>query len=228
MNIKIYHSVYELEKLVSNRSVADSETSSMHEAETTFIIPKGLFGDQSVPIVEMKIGNQNAYGEEGQNNLDNMKCFRKEEQCNDPLPNQKKLTEGLIWEVKDTLDEHPHGSSEELKEIITISQGNIHDGQDFLLTDVSIVNLEESLQSSLTDKVSKTQGKTSPKVSNDKKVERIVILNNDLQKFGKKNMTELRNIIQNLQQEFNHLCSLISDLVIFYILKSVPNLLNQM
>jgi len=57
---------------------------------------------------------------------------------------------------------------------------------------VNIVNLENSLQSSLIEKVPKTQGKTSPKVSNDKKVERIVILNKYLQNFGKKTMTEFR------------------------------------
>jgi len=65
----------------------------------------------------------------------------------------------------------------------------------------------------LIEKVPKTQGKTSLKVSDDKKVERTVILNNDLQNFGKKDMTEFRKHIQNLQQEFNCLCSLISDLL---------------
>ena len=57
---------------------------------------------------------------------------------------------------------------------------------------MNIVNLEESLQSSLIEKVPKTQGKTSPKVSNDEKVERIVILNKYLQNLGKKRMTEFR------------------------------------
>ena len=69
---------------------------------------------------------------------------------------------------------------------------------------MSIGNLEESFL--------KIQRKISPKVSNDKKVERIVILNNDLQNFRKKDVTEFRKHIQNLQPEFNHLCSLISDL----------------
>ena len=78
---------------------------------------------------------------------------------------------------------------------------------------MNIVNLEESLQSTLIEKVPKTQGRTSPKVSNDKKVERIVILNNDLQNFRKKDMTEFRKHTQNLQREFNCLCSLISDLL---------------
>ena len=47
-------------------------------------------------------------------------------------------------DVKDPLDEHPHGPPKELNEIITVSQDNIHDGQDFLLTGVDIGNLEES------------------------------------------------------------------------------------
>jgi len=34
------NSVYKLENLVSNCSVADADTSSIHEAETTFVTPK--------------------------------------------------------------------------------------------------------------------------------------------------------------------------------------------
>ena len=106
------------------------------------------------------------------------------------------------------LDEQLCGPSEELNESITVSQDNIHDGQDFLLTDVSMGNLEESLQSSLIESSPKIQGKTLPKVSNDKEIEKIATSENDLQNFGKKDVTEFRKHIQNLQREFNRLCSL--------------------
>ena len=71
------------------------------------------------------------------------------------MQNQKEHTECLISEVKNSSSEQPYGTSEELNEVITAGQDNIHDGQDFLLTDVNIVNLEESLQSSSIEKVSK-------------------------------------------------------------------------
>jgi len=132
----------------------------------------------------MKIGNQNAY----------------------PLQNQKEPTECLISGVKNPPDEQPYGTSEELNEIITVGQDNIHDGQDFLLTDVSIGNLEESLQSSSIESFPKNQGKISPMVSNDKEIEKIATLKNDLQYFGKKDMTEFRKRMQNLQREFDRLC----------------------
>jgi len=80
-----------------------------------------------------------------------MKCFSKEKQYNDPWQNKKEPTECLISEVKNPSGEQLYGPSEELNEIITVGQDNINDGQDFLLTDVNIVNLEESLQNSLTE-----------------------------------------------------------------------------
>ena len=55
-----------------------------------------------------------------------MKCFSKEKQY-DPLQNQKEPTECLISEVKNPSGEQPYGPSEELNEIITVSQDNIHD-----------------------------------------------------------------------------------------------------
>ena len=78
---------------------------------------------------------------------------------------------------------------------------------------MKIENLEESLQGSSTDKVSETQAKTSPKVRNDKKVEKTVALNSELQNFGRKDMKEVHKNIQKLYQKFNRLCSLISDLL---------------
>ena len=100
-----------------------------------------------------------------------------------------------------------------MNEIITVGQDNIHDGQDFLLTDVSIGNLEESLQRSSIESYPKMQGKILLKVSNDKEIEKIATSKNDLQNFGKKDATEFRKRIQNLQREFNRLCSLLSDLL---------------
>jgi len=193
------NSVYELEKLVSNCSVANVDTSSMYETETTFVTPKARSDDQIVVTVGTKNGNQNAYHDERHNCSENMKYFSKEKQRNDPLQINKEPAECLISEVKNSSGEQPCGTSEELNDIITIGQDNIHDGQDFLLTDVNIVNLEESLQSSSIEKVPKSQGKTSPKVSNDKEIEKIATLKNDSQNFGKKDMTEFRKRILNLQ-----------------------------
>jgi len=144
------------------------------------------------------------------------------------LQNQKEPTECLISEIKNSLNEQLYDTTEELNEIITIGQDNIHDGQDFLPTDVSVGNLEISLQSSLTESFPEIQGKTSPKVSDDKEIEKIATSKNDLQNFGKKGVTEFRKYIQNLQREFNRLCSLISDLLDMLQPKSVPNLVNQM
>jgi len=50
---------------------------------------------------------------------------------------------------------------------------------------VNIVNLEESLQSSSKGSFPKIQGKTSPKVSKDKEIEKIATSENDLQNFVK-------------------------------------------
>jgi len=105
------------------------------------------------------------------------------------------------------------GISEKLKETVTTSQYNIHDGRVILLTKMNIGNRERSLQNSSIDPIPKIQGSTSWKVSNDRKVEKNVTWNNDSQNFGKKDMTEFRKRIQNLQREFNHLCSLLSDLL---------------
>ena len=207
------NSVYELERLVSNCSVSNAETSSMYETETTFVIPKACSDDRTVIIVGTKNGHQNAYQVERPNCLQYMKNFTKEKPYNDPLQNQKEPTESLISEVKNPLDEQLHGPSEESNKNITEDQDNIHDGQDFLLTNVTLVNLEESLQSSLIEKVPNSQGKTSPKVSNDKKTKRTATSKNDSQNFGKKNTTEFRKRTQNLQREFNHHCWLISDLL---------------
>ena len=71
------NSIYELEKLVSNCSVADYETSSMPEAETTFVKPKARSDDQIVVTVGTKNGNQNAYHNQRRNCLENMKYFSK-------------------------------------------------------------------------------------------------------------------------------------------------------
>jgi len=154
--------------------------------------------------------------------------FSKEKQYNDPWQNKKEPTECLILEVKNPSGEQPYGPSEELNEIITVCQDNIHDGQDFLLMDVNIVNLEESLQNSLTEKVSKTQDKISPIVGNDKKVEKLVILKRDSQNIGKKELTNFPKRVQNLQPEFNRLCSLISNLLNILGLKSIASFLKQM
>jgi len=87
------NSVYELEKLVSNCAVADSETFSMHAVEITFVTPKARSDDQTMVTVGTKNGNQNACHDERHNCLENMKYFSKEKQHNDHLQNQKEPTE---------------------------------------------------------------------------------------------------------------------------------------
>jgi len=85
------NSAYKLEKLVSNCSVANSETSSIHETEITFVTLKAHPDDQTVIIIGTKNGNQNAYQDEKPNCLENMKYVNKEKPCHDPLQNQKEL-----------------------------------------------------------------------------------------------------------------------------------------
>jgi len=96
------------------------------------------------------------------------------------LQNQKQPTACLISEIKNSSDEQLYDRTEEMNEVITVGKDNIHDGQDFLPTDVSIGNLEESLQSSLTESFPEIQGKTSLKVSDDKEIKKIATSKNDL------------------------------------------------
>jgi len=49
---------------------------------------------------------------------------------------------------------------------------------------VNLINLEESLQSSLIEKVPKSPGKTSTKVNKKKEIEEIATSNKGLQNFG--------------------------------------------
>jgi len=110
------NSVYEIEKLVSNCSVADADTFSMHKAETTLVKPKAHFDDQTVVTVGTENGDQNAYHDERPNCLEKMKYFSKDKSYNETLQNQKEPTECLISEVKNPLDEQPYGPSEESNE----------------------------------------------------------------------------------------------------------------
>jgi len=221
------NTVYGLERLISNCSLTDdADTFSMYEVDTTSVTPKALSGDQTLVKVEKKTENQNAYDDKRQSCLYNMKCFSKEEQHNDLLQNQKEPIERLILKVKDPLDEQLYNQSEELNKTIIIGQDNIYDGQCFLLTDVNIGNLDEVLQKHSIEKFPKTEGKVSLMVSNGKKIKRIVTLKKDLQNFGTKDLTEFRKRIQNLQQEFNRLCLLVSDLLKILQPKVNPKLLE--
>jgi len=87
----VFGILYELEKLVSNCSVVDSETSSMHEAETIFVTPKPRSDDQTVVTVGTKNGNQNAYHDERHHCLENMKYFSKENNIMIPCRTRKNL-----------------------------------------------------------------------------------------------------------------------------------------
>jgi len=57
------NNVYELEKVVSNCSVANSETSYTHETEITLVTLKA-HSDQTVIVIGTKNGNQTADQEE--------------------------------------------------------------------------------------------------------------------------------------------------------------------
>jgi len=143
------NSIYELENLVSNCSVANSVTSSTHKTEITFVTLKAHPDDQTVIIIGTKNGNHNVYQDEKPNCLENM---NKEKPCHDPLQNQKEPIERLISEVKNPLDEQLHGPSEESNKNLAVDQDKIHDGQDSLLMNVNFVNLEESPQKFLDGK----------------------------------------------------------------------------
>ena len=182
------NSVYELEQLVSNNSADNSETSSTHEIEITVVTLKAHPDAQTVIIVETKNGNQNADQEEKPTCLENMKHTNKEKSCHDPLQNQKEPTERAISEEENPLDEQLRGPSKELHKNLTVDQDKIHEGQDFLQMNVNFINLEESLQSSLMEKVPKSSGKTSPKVSKDEEIEK-----NATSKKGLQNVEEKDN-----------------------------------
>jgi len=153
------NSVCESEKLVSNCSVTNSEPSSTHETEITVVALKAHPDDQTVIIVETKNVNQNAYQDEKPKCLENVKYVNKEKPYHEPLQNQKERTVRLISEVKKPLEEQPHGPLEGSHENLTEDQDNNCDEQDFLLMNVNLVNPEESLQSSLIEKVPKIQVK---------------------------------------------------------------------
>ena len=136
------NSVYDLEKLISNCSVVNSETSSTHETENTVVTLKAHSDDQSVIIIGTKNGNQYVDQEEKPNCLENMKHTNKEKSYNDPLQNHKEPTERTISDVENTLDEQPHDPSAESNKNLAIDQDKIHDGQDFLPINVNLLNLD--------------------------------------------------------------------------------------
>ena len=178
------NSVYELEKLVSNCSVTNSETSSTHETEITVVTLKAHPDDQTVIIVGTKNGDPNDYQDEKSNCLENMKYINKEKPYREPLQNQKGPTVRLISEVKNPLDEQPYGPSEGSNKNLNVNQDNIRDGQDFLLMNVNLANPEESLQDTSIEKAPKSAGKTSTKVSTDKEIEKNATSRKDWPNLG--------------------------------------------
>ena len=177
------NSVYDLEKLISNCLVVKSETSSAHETEITVVTLKAHSDDQTVIIIGTKNGNKNADQEEKPTCLENMKHTNKEKSYYDPLQNQKEPTERTISDVENTLDEQPHDPSTESNKNLPIDQDKINDGQDFVPINVNIINLDESLQSSLIENVPKNPGITSTKVNKNKGIEEIATANKSLQNF---------------------------------------------
>jgi len=180
------NSVYELEQLVSNNSADNSETCYTHETEITVVTLKAHPDAQTVITIGAKNGNQNAKQEEKPTRSENMKHTNKEKSYHDPLQNQKEPTERAISEVENPLDEQPHGPSKESHKNLTVDQDKIHEGQDFLPMNVNFINLEESLQRSLIEKVPKSPGKTSTKVSKNKEIEEIATSNKSLQNLEEK------------------------------------------
>ena len=83
------NSVFELEKLISNCSVVNSETSSTHETEITVVTLKAHPDDQTVIIIGMKNGDQNADQGEKPKCLENTKHTNKEKSYHDLLQKQK-------------------------------------------------------------------------------------------------------------------------------------------
>jgi len=215
------NSVYDLERLISNFSGSDSAISSLYEEETTPIRREACSDEAIMVAIGRKTERQDVCNEGERSCFNSVEGCSKKEQRNNPCQHRKS-TESPIPEPKDPLDEQRCNPSEGLNEMLTDSQENIPDGQDPLLTDLRMENLEESLQSSSSDKVSETQAKISPKVWNDKKVEKTVALNSELQNFGRKDMKEVQKSIQKLYQKFNRLCSLISDLLNILHLKVNP------
>jgi len=136
------NSVSDLEKLISNCSVVNSETSSTHETEITVVTLKAHSDDQTVIIIGTKNGNQNAEQEEKPKCLENMKHTNKEKSYHDPLQNRKEPTIRTMSDVENKLDEQPHDPSAESNKNLAIDQDKIHDGQDFLPINVNLLNLD--------------------------------------------------------------------------------------
>ena len=197
------NSIYELEKLVSSCSESDSETSSLHEEETTFIVREACSCDPIVVEFGKKTGSQDVCKKEERSCFNNLENGNEEKQRDNPWRNQKASIESPISETRNPLEDQPCTPSEGLREMFTKSPDNTHDGLNPLLTDLKMENPEESLQSSSTDNVSEIQVETSPKVRNDKKFEKTVALNSKLQNFGRKDMKEIQKNIQKWHQKFN-------------------------
>jgi len=119
-------------------------------------------------------------------------------QHGDPWPNQKAPIENPISQTKDPVDEQPHNLINELNELLTENQDNIQDDQDSLLADLNVGNLEEFLQSFSTEKFPEIQSKTSLKVSDDNTIEKMVVLNDELQKSRTKDIKEVQKSMQRL------------------------------
>jgi len=96
----------------------------------------------------------------------------------------------------------------EVSESLSESQDHHHENWNTLS---KVGSLEESLQGSSKDEISDIQGKASPMVSDDKIVEKIMVLNYEMYKSRENNMKKSSE--QRLSRNFNLLCSLISDLL---------------
>jgi len=178
------NSVYDLEKLISNCSDSDSELSSLYERKTTFIMREACSNEPITVTIGKQIENQNAHNEEEQSCLNNCECCSTNERHDDLWPNQKAHTD--LSETKDPLDEQPLNQLKESNELPTENQDNIQNDQDSLLADLNVGNLEKSLLSSVTENVSKIQGKILSKVSKDNTVVKMEVLKNELQKSRRK------------------------------------------
>jgi len=78
-----------IEKLVSNCSESDSETSFPHEEETTFIVREACSCDPIVVEFGKKTGSEDVFKKEERSCFNNLEYGNEEKQSDNPWRNQK-------------------------------------------------------------------------------------------------------------------------------------------
>ena len=221
------NSIYKWKKLTSTYSGSYTELSSLYEDETTCIRQDACADELTSVIIEKQSENQNTYNEEEQHCSDNFEYCGKNEQQSDLWLNQRVLTKSPTSETKDLLDTQPRNPSAELQETLIESQDYIQNDQESSSMVSNDGNLDEYLQRFTIEQVPEIRGQTASKVSDNQTIEKMIALNKELQNSLKKDIKGVHKGLQKVYQKFDCFCSLISDLLKYYILKSTPNLLNR-